>query len=1024
MSSSIVAASRVRYSLSLFLVLFVFGTGAFGQELGGSGLTPEQDLQLEYADKLLAAGLADYSRRVIEGMTLPSEIMDIRQIKNFCALGEFDKSKAIIAKRPGESQEAWTLKLALADGYYMWGKYPEAQAIYDGFFAKFPKGPKEALKGFYLQSAYKYAQMLLMMDNKKGAAAAYRSALLAKPEQHIERQLMSELAEILLQLAEATPAGKERDALLAESQTFVDEILWVQDLWFGRAIVMLAHMKMMQNDVDGAMALVDDYKSQLKEIDKNLKRSQAETGEDMTKLSPMAQCRYMIGVIMHDEALKLLEEGKDRQRALDLLIGKVTGKTSKGRDKRSSGALQHFLNVFIRYPNTSWAPDAGNRFRQIEETLKQEWDKEVKVTITDEQWLAVERAQFREARSLFNQQRFKDAAETYEQVLSLFPERETSVAALGELAACYIELDDLLLSDVVTRHLAERFCRNKDLMTTAGDQVVRIAFNFSKRGDRARMREVYDVFFKYFKTHPRTANELFRFAEEEFRAENLAKALSYYEQIVADHEDDLLYYDALSKIAYVYSKQNKPADEIKTLKLLIDELQAKENPGHVLVNAMFRFANGLKAMGPKYLPLAISKYTEIEKMLLDESKRSTYQNSADEADANIQILQAAMFYRAMGDCMRKTVPPKVQKYYDTKYKRKVPPELILKTYYKAGAIKTLLKLVDTFPESPFAPLALSQSGTLYTVLKKPDDARKTLQRLKKEYPESKEAEMADFTIGISLLEMGMEREATAYFKKMFSGTSSYKSSQILTAGKALFEAGQYAIAIEAYDRVIKTEKERVYLEPARVGKGQALCAMKKYKEAAEVLRSALADYPKSGYTIELCRNASEAYSAIASETADDDARFDLFNEAITAMKRARKFASESAVQAELDVGVARIFERKAAAEREFGDAAKAEKYRNDAVAAYQTVIMFRNPDEAGVGPHIQDAYLYCLPLLLEMERWDDALQDADRCLKDFPNGPHALKIRQFLSKARVSGGRLEAEPDAAVPEATTETKEE
>ena len=678
----------------------VFSTAAYGQELGGSGLTPEQELELEYADKLLAAGLADYSRQAIEGLDLPPEIMDIRKIKNFGALGEFDKAMAIIDKRGADdSQEAWTLKLTLADSYYMWGKYPKAQKIYDGFFAKFPKGPKESLKGFYMASAYKYSQMLLMMDDKQGAAKAYRAALRAKPERHISRQLKSELAEILIKLAEVAE-GEAQKKLLAEIQTIVDEILWVQDLWFGRAIVMLAHMRMMQNDVDGAMSLIDDYKSNLKEIDEALKASEAETGEDMTKLSPMAQCRYMIGVIMHDEAKKLLKaEGGDRQRAYELLVGKGKG---------TSGALQHFLNVFIRYPNTSWAPDAGNRFREIEETLKQVWDKEVKAKITPDQWLAVEKAQFREARALFNQQRFKEAVVSYEQVLSLFPERETSVSALGELAACYIELEDYLLCDVVTRHLSERFCRHETLMTKAGDQVVRIAFKFSERGDEARMREAYDVFFTYFKTHPRTATELFRFAEEEFRANNLEKALGYYQQIVADHERDPLYYDALSKVAYVYSKQNKPADEIKTLQLLIAKLKAKENPGHALANATFRFANGLKAMGPKYLPLAIKKYTEIEKMLLDETQRATYQNSADEAAANIRIVEGAMFYRAMADCMRKTVPATVQAYYDKKYKRKVPADLILKTYYKAGAIKTLLKLVNTFPESQFAPSALSQ----------------------------------------------------------------------------------------------------------------------------------------------------------------------------------------------------------------------------------------------------------------------------------------------------------------------------
>jgi tetratricopeptide (TPR) repeat protein len=1011
MRSSLSTKIRVGPSLLALAAIVLFAPCLYGQSLGGGGLSPEMERELEYADKLLAIGMAQYSQDIVSKLKLPPEIMDIRKVKNYCAIKKFDDAKKVIAKRGGDSQEAWTLKLTLADGYYMWGRYGEAQGIYDAFFAKFPDGPKPALKSFYMASAYKYSQMLLLMGNKKAAAGAYRFAVKAKPEKHIDRQLKCELAELLFQIAE-TQTAATRQGTLAEVQKLVDEILWKQDLWFGRAIVMLARMKQMAGDIPGAMALIDDYKEQLISIDKSLQAEEARTGDNLTKLSPLAQCRYMIGVIMHDEANRILKAGGSKQKALDLLIGKDLGKNSKGRSKRSSGALQHFLNVFIRYPNTAWAPDCGNRFREVEATLKVVFDKEIKAKITEEQWNTVEVAQFREARSLFNQQRFKEATETYEKVLSLFPERETSVSAMGELAACYIELEEYLLCDVVVRHLAERFCRHETLMAKAGDQVVRVAFKFSERQDAARMQGAYDVFFTYFKKHPRTSQELFRFAEEAFRADQFDKAFAYYEQIVADHKGSTVYFDALSKVAYVYGKQGNPSDEIKALKRLIDELKVEDKPGPPLISAMYRFANAVKTLGPKYVPMAITKYTELEKLLATKTSRQAYEHSAKDIEANIGILQGAIFYHAMADCMRKTVPANVQAAFDKKYKKKVPPELILKTHYKAGAIKRLLKLVDDFPDSPFAPASLSQCGALYTVLGKSDEARKTLQRLQKEYPDTPEAENSVFMIGVSLLELGMRREAITYFKEMFSGTGNYSAGQILRAGKELYDADEAEIAIEAFDLIIKTEKAQGFLEPARVGKGRALCSLKKYTEAADVLRAALKDYPRSGYTIELCRSASQAYAAVASELADVEARRALFDEAVVAMKRARKFSKDVGTQTELDVGVARIFERKAAAELKFGDVEKAEAYRNDAVAAYQIVIMFGNPNDKEVSPYIEDAYFYCLPLLLEMERWDDALQDAERYTVDFPKGKYTLKIRQYQNKARVSGGS-KAEPEAA-----------
>ena len=131
----------------------------------------------------------------------------------------------------------------------------------------------------------------------------------------------------------------------------------------------------------------------------------------------------------------------------------------------------------------------------------------------------------------------------------------------------------------------------------------------------------------------------------------------------------------------------------------------------------------------------------------------------DEAKQNEMILQASMFNRALTDSRRKTVSKKVQAYFDKKYGKKVPPETILNAYYKTSAIKTLLKLVDEFPESAFCPPALSQAGALYTILNKPEDAKEAFQRLQKNYPKSAEAENVQFMLANSLLGMGRRREA-------------------------------------------------------------------------------------------------------------------------------------------------------------------------------------------------------------------------------------------------------------------------
>lgn len=959
----------------------------------GSGLTPEQERELDYADRLLAAHMPNYSTLVLERLNLPPEIMNIRKVQGLCAQGKFAEAEAIVASQAGDSQAAWTLELTLADGYYAHGKYDKAQALYNSFFKKFPNGPEDALKPFYLASAYKYAQMMLLLGNRTAAADAYRMALKANPERHIDRQLKSELCEVLIQLAE-TAKGAEREALLKETDTLVKAILWVQDVWFGRAIVMMAHMRMMQGNIDGALSLVEDYSAELTGIDKVLKE-QSTPEEDLTKLSPMAQCRYLIGKIMHEQAEKIIKEGGDREKALEML---------RGKGGRTSGAVQHFLNVFIRYPNTAWAPDAGNRFRQVEALLKDAFDMEIKTGITDAQWAAVEAAQFREARMLFNQQLFTEAAVLYKQVLGLFPDRETAVQALGELAACYIETGDFVLADTVVRHTSERFNKHPTLMAQAGDQVVRVAFKYGEKNEPAKLRETYGVFFEYFKNHPRTVLELYRFADEAFRNDEFDLALGYYQRIVADHEGRPAYMDALNRITMIHEKQGKIEEQVKALNVLIRKLEERGQKSHLQISAMYRFAAALRSLGPKYADVAVRKFKELEDLLKDETKRAAYQKNPDEARANLQVMQGAMLFGAIADATRKEVPPAVKAALEQRARRKLTEEWILKNYYKPMAIKKMEELVKLFPDSGFAPSALSQVGTLYTVIGKADEATKALQQLQKDYPKSKEAEIAVFMIGINLLEMGMRPEAVAYFKQMFSGDGEYSPTQLLTASRTLFDAGEYAMAIEGYDRIIKSSQESGLLEAARVGKGLALVRLARYADAAEHLAKVLEDYPQSGYTVDICRAASAAYAAVASEMADEQERFDLFNKAVVVMNRARRFAKDDGTKTELDVGVARIYERKSAAERQFGTQEKAAAYRDEAVAAYQTVIMFRNPNDKAVAPHLQVAYAACLPLMLEMKRWDDVVQDANKYLQDFPNGEHALAVRQARNRARVSGG--------------------
>ncbi len=997
----------------------LFSTRSFGQELGGSatGLKPAQEQEVQFATKLLELGMADYSDRVIKKANLPPTVIQMLQLQTLCALGKFDEAKVMIGKRSDkDSAETWSLKVVLADGYFAWGKYAEAQGIYNGFFSRYPTGPSDEMKTFYLNSAYKFAQMQLRMGNPKGAIAAYDVALkvkLGQEERGIERQILGEKAELLIKLATESQGG-ERTAYLDAAAPIIKKLLWVQDLWFGKAIVMMAHALVLNGNIEKATALIDDYKGELRRIDDALKKEAAETGTDLSKLSPMAQCRYMIGVIQHEEAKKLLAAGGDRNQALGLLIGAERG------GKQTNGALQHFLNVFVRYPSTSWAPDAGVRFQEIKDTLQRDFGKTVQIDITDEQWDAVQRSQFAEARALYNQKQFEEAAEAYIQVLNLFPEQEASIAALGELAGCYIELEEYVMVDMIVRYLSERFCRNQDFMVKAGDQVVKIAFTYTERNQQDRADEMYTVFFRYFKAHPRTSGELFRYGEDALRKGEVDHALGYYQQIIDDHGEEPIVEDALSKVAHCYSLQQNYTNQIATLNALVAKLKTRDRPGYKLINAMFRFASALSDYGraeelPQYVELALKQYKDIEELLENPEARAKYQNSAEEVKANDTILQGSMFHRAMADAQRKTVPANVQDYYNKKYKRDVPPDLILQVY-KKGAIKILEEIVDKFPDSQFAPSALSQVGTLHTVLGDAEAAGKALKRLQDNYPDSEESKNALYMIASNLLKLDMRKEAVREFKAMFASGGSYGEGQILLAGRELIKAGEYEIALDAFDQVIKRTKDRGLQEPARVGRGQALCELGRHAEAVEALEKVAEEFPNSGYTVAVSRYLSRAYSEIGTQEPDPVKRKEIFNKAVLAMKRARRFVKEEGRIAQLDVETARLLVNKAKAEIAHGDKDRAREYTDEAIGAYEAVILFRNPMDPDTRPHVEDAYIECLPLLLETERFNDAFDDAEKYLSLYPQGKYVLQVRQYQTKARVGGGGSSA---AEAAEATT-----
>ena len=990
---------RVSVVLAALCVLITLPRMSPAQGLEGGGLDPAVQREIEYADALYKMGLPDYSKIVMDRIKDPAAgpAIKVLRLKALVSKGEWDAViKIISGEVDKDSPGVWAMKMTLADGYYAWGKYPEAKSIYESLLKKYPDGPPAALKSFYTESLYKYAQMLLLIGDEANAVRIYETLAKVEMPRHVNRQIITETAELMIKLYEKADKAK-RVELRKKIEVITTKILWVQDIWFGKAIVILAHLSMIDGDVDAAMELIDDYKTQLLNIDQILAEEEARTGEPMTKLSPMAQCRYLLGVMMQERAQKLIDENGNMEEVKQLLAGK-----KRARGGRAPGALQHFINVFAKYPATSWAPDAGARANEVEARLVELFDAKITTNITPERMKEVERYQFQNARTLYNQNQYKEAAEAYVKVLNIFPETESSVAALGELARCYVEMDEELYAEMVVRYLAERFSLHPEFSNKAGDQVVRVAMMYAERNQPALRDRVYDSFFQFFPKHPTAPGTLYRMAERKFEQENYEGALIYFEQIKENHSGIPLWFAAMNRITTCYSRLEQPAKEIKALQSYIEGLETRERPGQQLISARYREALAYKRLGPKYLVSSYNRLLQLEKILRGAA-RAKYEENPEQKQANDEVLQGVLYNKA--GCYTLLPPPKGK----------------TDTYRKLQALKALEEVVETFPKSRFAANALSQIGTIWTVLEKPKEAGDALKRLQKDYPDSPEAQNALFMLGMNLINMGRKEQAIDVFKEMFtSQAGKYSEQQILTAGLELQKAGELSIALQAFDRALSTTDKRGDLEPGLHGRGSVLIAQGAFAEGAASIEKLLENYPRSSLTVRATLLLSEAYSQLAKDEADENTRIDIFNKAVVALNKSRRFEKEPAGQARLDLELGRIYTRKAEAEGRFGTKARARDYLGDAISAYQKLILFGNPEEAGVKPHMETAYLEGIPLLLETGNWGDAVSDSDEYLDTFPSGRHTRAIRGFRSKGRVKLAAQGTLPATAAGDATDE----
>ncbi|MBR1870253.1 MAG: hypothetical protein IJ802_00305, partial [Kiritimatiellae bacterium] len=506
-------------------------------------LQAAMDEEVAYVRALNQAQLPDIAARVIvkakQKFPLIAPRMEVLEQEGVLALGQFDKVKALIAKKPKGSAEYWALNLAMADAYYARNDTKECANIYEAFFKAVPK-PTPELQSFWLESSFKWAQMLLANKRQSDAVKIYDAMLTVSLPDTTWCLVASENAELLLRLAAEIPADeknadkkKYRAECLKKAEKIVDKLLWKRDLiiYFGRAVAMKAHIKVLRGDLSGAQELVNDFMGDLAEIHSQLQAFDPDGTQGSLRLSPMPQCRYLLADILFQEAMKVKDKAaKGDKEATETVASCILG-AKKGAKRNGNGAYNHAINVYVKYPESPWAAKSGELVEKCCDTVQEIFGKDLRAAtkIPQGQMKKVRDMQFKNAMAAYNNGDLLDkpdgtkGAETLlTELLAIYPELDESVGAAVTLSELYgklaAEAKDpmdkeyyLLAENAVAGYVVDRFAglKSEEGRKAAGEQVLRIADAMMAQKKTRSAEKLSKAFFENFPTHYLAAQTAF-----------------------------------------------------------------------------------------------------------------------------------------------------------------------------------------------------------------------------------------------------------------------------------------------------------------------------------------------------------------------------------------------------------------------------------------------------------------------------------------------------------------------------------
>ena len=1025
--------------------------------------------EMKYVDALNRAGFPDYADLVLRDIQAKYPAakakLKVKMLEQVLQLGNFEEAQGIIDKEPNQdAPETWAMKLTMADYLFARGRYDEAFATYNALFKKYGSAPPKEIVEFYVNSYYKFAQMLKFQKKDKEAADALEKLLaVAGLPADMKRPVLFDHAQTLVKVA--SEAGKGgAGGYITRANKSIEALLWTQDVWFGRSVALMAHIKVIEGKVDEAQKLVEDYMPMLVQLEEALIEAGKEDGEDYLGLSPIPEVRYLMGVMYQEEADKLVTQSKSE-------AGKKKTDLEDKAGELYGLALRELVNVYIKYPSYAWAIEAMSRHEQINKALD-ELGFEVADSTTPAQKAQVAKKQFESAHMFYHQNRFEEAIKQFETVLKSFPEVvPESIRALVVLAQAAVEYGESqeeeeaqqywqLYSGAVAGYIADRFARStKEGMTLAGDQLRSLQSFYATHNLPELSQQARSDFFRLYPEHPAAANTVMQEAERLYKDGSYEEAMPLYRLLMENYTKNAVSWPAQRRLADCYGKTGRPEEELNVRSNYLARVEHKKNPGNDLITAQYSYLKALRTLRANALREAtlaydearrgeaksaeegkdpveeavaalkaandgvrgmLNEHTKLIRRLTDKEQRAKFEVSAKQKDLNDQILQSALFDHAF--CLASLNQPEAQ----------LPK-------YKQLAIKDYERILELFPKAQGVPIVLLQLGTLYSTIRTDDEAEAEantkkasdyFDRLSKDYPESEQAKNALYLQAKALMELGYRPEAIKKYGEMISTPGGkYTPLQLAKAAEELVAAKAWEQAEKGFQAALAGAKpdDAALRNMIEMGLMQILVSQKKYTEAVPRLKKFLEDTPRFHRTAEVLELLRTACVEAAVAEPDKKKRSVLFKDANDASAKLKAYRRGDRAALELQLQHGDIMEKQYKAAVDF-KADDAEDILRSSANYYQRIITTfgANPKNAEILEPLAQVYQRSIQTLMQMKTysdgssvWPDVQYECGHYLKlfkDIADPKEVLKVRSALNEAtrEINAAEEEMPPSALI----------